>query len=126
VHAGDIVLPILRPAALALLAFGCSFSVTAMTHYPAIGELAVGMAAGLVPFAIALAFPAYRRDLGTMVDFAKRMRKTKPAVEADVPELTEIDDEVQEAIVEDVEFGSSTSPVQSNESSEDTRRPHDG
>lgn len=107
VRAGDIVLPILRPAALALLAFGCAFTVTAMTDFPTVGELAVGMAAGLVPFAFALMLPPYRRDLGTMLEFVKRMRKSKKVVEEEVPELTEIDDSVQEAIVEDVEFGQS-------------------
>jgi hypothetical protein len=42
-----------------------------------------------------------------MLEFVKRMRKSKKVVEEEVPELTEIDDSVQEAIVEDVEFGQS-------------------
>ncbi|MEO6827662.1 MAG: lipopolysaccharide biosynthesis protein, partial [Microbacteriaceae bacterium] len=81
VSAGDIVLPILRPAALAVLAFGCAFIVTMLVDFPTVGELAIGIAAGLVPFAIALTFPAYRRDLGQMLDFVKRMRKSKKAVQ---------------------------------------------
>jgi PST family polysaccharide transporter len=104
VRASDIVLPVLRPAALAFLAYGAALGATMLVDLPTIGELAVGIGAGLVPFAIALAFPAYRGDLRQMVDFVLRMRKSKKVVEKETPELDVIDDAVQEAIVDEVEL----------------------
>lgn len=89
VRPGDIILPILRPIAIALLAYGTALTATLLVDLPAIGELLVGGLAGLVPFGLALLLPPYRRDIGQILEFVKRMRKRKPADAEDRAALRE-------------------------------------
>jgi PST family polysaccharide transporter len=79
VRGSDIVLPILRPALLAPLAFGAAWWATHVVDLPPLVEVLLGGVAGLVPLALALAVPAYRRDLAVIVSFVKQTRKPKAA-----------------------------------------------
>jgi O-antigen/teichoic acid export membrane protein len=76
----DILAPIARPLILAPLSFAAAFWVERSTEgLPAILQLALGVAAGLVPIVACLAIPAYRRDLAQIVGFVKQVRKPAPA-----------------------------------------------
>ncbi|GGE98693.1 lipopolysaccharide biosynthesis protein [Mycetocola zhadangensis] len=70
----DVVLPVLRPAALVPFAFAAALATTLLALPPVLHVLAGGLA-GLVPLGLAMAIPAYRRDLAQIVDFVKQTRK---------------------------------------------------
>lgn len=75
VRAADIVVPVLRPALLAPFMFGAAFFASRAVDTIAIIEVLVGGVAGLLPFALAMAIPAYRRDVGAILAFAQRVRR---------------------------------------------------
>ena len=76
----DILGPIARPLILAPLCFAAAFWVERATGgLPAILQLALGVAAGVVPIVACLAIPAYRRDLAQIVGFVKQVRKPATA-----------------------------------------------
>lgn len=80
VRIGDILRPIVRPVILAPLCFGAAYGVQVLTEgLPAIVQLSLGVAAGVVPLLACLAIPAYRRDLAQIIGFVKQVRKPKPA-----------------------------------------------
>jgi PST family polysaccharide transporter len=76
----DVVLPVLRPAVLVPFAFAAAWA-TSLLELPAVLHVLVGGVAGLLPLALALTIPAYRRDLAQILDFVKQTRK--PATPAD-------------------------------------------
>lgn len=72
----DVVLPVLRPALLVPFAFGAAWATTLLA-LPALVQVLVGGVAGLVPLGLAMAIPAYRRDLAQIIAFVKQTRKPK-------------------------------------------------
>ena len=89
VTAGDVIRPILRPALVAPLSFAAAAGTLIAFPMPAIASLIVGVAAGVVPFALALLIPAYRRDIAQILAFVAQMRKPKsPAPRSAVPDGT--------------------------------------
>ncbi|MCP2032067.1 PST family polysaccharide transporter [Okibacterium sp. HSC-33S16] len=78
----DVVLPVLRPAALVPFAFAAAWATGAL-ELPALLHVLVGGVAGLVPLGLAMAIPAYRRDLAQILDFVKQTRK--PAAASGTP-----------------------------------------
>jgi O-antigen/teichoic acid export membrane protein len=84
VRAGDVVLPILRPAIAGAFAYGAAWYATSVVDWVEIAELALGCAAGILPLALAMLIPAYRRDVRVIIDFARKMRKPR-AVEPSEP-----------------------------------------
>lgn len=74
----DVVLPVLRPAALVPFAFAAAWATTLLT-LPAVLHVLIGGVAGLVPLGLAMAIPAYRRDLAQIVTFVKQTRKPRAA-----------------------------------------------
>ncbi|QEO10259.1 lipopolysaccharide biosynthesis protein [Protaetiibacter larvae] len=97
VRAGDVVRPVVRPLILALLGFGAAAASTWTIQLPDILELLIGGAAGLAPALLALALPAYRRDLAELVSFARRMRGGRSAVD---PAVDPIEDPALELSTE--------------------------
>lgn len=85
----DILAPIARPLVFAPLCFGAAFAVERATDgLPAIVQLALGTAAGVLPLLAALTIPAYRRDLAQILGFVKRVRKPAapaPGTDGDAP-----------------------------------------
>jgi len=115
----DILAPIARPLVLAPLCFGAAFAVERATDgMPAILQLVLGVAAGVVPLLASLAIPAYRRDLAQIVGFVKQVRKparTAPASDAAASGSAEPDEptgessaaarsDVDEVILDDAEL----------------------
>jgi PST family polysaccharide transporter len=100
VRASDIVVPILRPVAVALLAYGAALTGTMLVDLPPIGELLVGGLAGLVPFGLALLLPPYRRDIGQILEFVKRMRK--PPKKADAEDVEALREEAADEVGDDL------------------------
>ncbi|MFE6256879.1 oligosaccharide flippase family protein [Agromyces sp. NPDC057865] len=96
----DILAPIARPLVLAPLCFGAAFAVERATDgMPAVLQLALGVAAGVVPLLASLAIPAYRRDLAQIVGFVKQVRKpasTGPASDAAASGSAEPDEPIGE------------------------------
>ncbi|MCJ1698765.1 lipopolysaccharide biosynthesis protein [Rathayibacter festucae] len=78
VRGSDIVSPVLRPVLVVPFMFGAAWAVGAYTDLPAIVHLLVGGLASLVPLALAMAIPAYRRDMNQILAFVKQVRKPKP------------------------------------------------
>jgi PST family polysaccharide transporter len=72
----DVVLPVLRPAVLVPFAFAAAWATTLLS-LPALVHVLVGGVAGLVPLALAMTIPAYRRDVAQIVDFVKQTRKPR-------------------------------------------------
>lgn len=83
IRAGDIVLPVIRPAIVAVFSYFAAAAVVQYTALPNIVELLLGGVAGVIPFGIALAVPHYRRDVTLIWGFAKQMRKPKARVIAE-------------------------------------------
>ncbi|KRE25934.1 hypothetical protein ASG80_03625 [Agromyces sp. Soil535] len=80
VRVGDILRPILRPVLLAPLCYGAAAAVQLATNgLPAVVQLTLGMAAGVVPMLLCLLIPAYRRDLAQIIGFVKQVRRPSPA-----------------------------------------------
>ncbi|MGW9182224.1 lipopolysaccharide biosynthesis protein [Agromyces sp. NPDC055661] len=115
----DILAPIARPLVLAPLCFAAAFAVERATDgMPAILQLVLGVAAGVVPLLASLAIPAYRRDLAQIVGFVKQVRKparTAPASDAAASGSAEPDEptgessaaarsDVDEVILDDAEL----------------------
>ncbi|MFD4422587.1 lipopolysaccharide biosynthesis protein [Agromyces sp. NPDC058484] len=99
VRIGDILRPILRPVLLAPLCFGAASWVQVVADgLPAIVQLVLGAAAGVVPLAVCLLIPAYRRDLAQIVGFVKQARK--PAARGATPKAAPTD--VDEVVPDDV------------------------
>ncbi|TCL85694.1 MULTISPECIES: lipopolysaccharide biosynthesis protein [unclassified Rathayibacter] len=78
VRGSDVIVPVLRPALVVPFMFGAAWAVGAYTDLPAIVHLLVGGLASLVPLALAMAIPAYRRDMNQILAFVKQVRKPKP------------------------------------------------
>ena len=109
----DILAPIARPLVLAPLCFAAASAVELATDgMPAISQLALGVAAGVVPLLAVLAIPAYRRDLAQIVGFVKQVRRpartatatasdTEPDSPAEGP--TTVRSDVDEEILDDAE-----------------------
>ena len=109
----DILAPIARPLVLAPLCFAAASAVEWATDgMPAISQLALGVAAGVVPLLAVLAIPAYRRDLAQIVGFVKQVRRpartatatasdTEPDSPAEGP--TTVRSDVDEEILDDAE-----------------------
>ena len=103
---------ILRESLLAPLCFGAAYWVELVTDgLPAIVQLALGVAAGVVPLLACLAIPAYRRDLAQIVGFVKQVRKPRPATSetSSAPDETAASgpastSDVDEVIRDDAEF----------------------
>jgi PST family polysaccharide transporter len=89
VHASDVILPILRPAILAAFAYGAAAYATSLVDWIDIAELALGGLAGLVPLAVAMLIPAYRRDVGVILDFVRKIRKPREAPVDPVEEIAD-------------------------------------
>ena len=105
----DILGPIARPLILAPLCFGAAYWVERITDgLPAIVQLALGVAAGIVPLLACLAIPAYRRDIAQIVGFLKQVRKPRPATSSAPDENAASDpvstSDVDEVIRDDAEF----------------------
>ena len=78
VRGSDVIVPVLRPALVVPFMFAAAWAVGAYTDLPAILHLIVGGLASLVPLALAMAIPAYRRDMNQILAFVKQVRKPKP------------------------------------------------
>lgn len=74
----DILVPVLRPVLVVPFMFAAAWTVGQYTDLPAILHLIVGGLASLVPLAVAMLIPAYRRDLDQILAFVKQVRKPKP------------------------------------------------
>ncbi|WP_164863481.1 lipopolysaccharide biosynthesis protein [Agromyces sp. LHK192] len=85
VTGGDIARPVLRPALVTPFVFAASWAMVHAVDLLPIIELVLGGLAGLVPFALALAIPAYRRDVSQIVAFVKKMRKPSAAAQSPSP-----------------------------------------
>jgi PST family polysaccharide transporter len=84
VRASDIVRPVVRPAIAAIPSFLAAWSAATFVPGPDALQLAAGILAGLAPLALALAIPAYRRDLGLILTFVRQVRSKRgpdPALE---------------------------------------------
>ncbi|UOE44331.1 lipopolysaccharide biosynthesis protein [Agromyces larvae] len=79
VRGGDILRPVLRPALLTPFVFAASWATVQLLDLPEFVELVLGGVAGLVPLGLAIAVPAYRRDLAQIVAFVKKMRRPATA-----------------------------------------------
>ena len=78
VRGSDIVLPILRPAVMAMVAFVASYFVSRLVPSPvAILEILVGCGAALVCVAPLFLLPGYRRDVARILEFVGRVRAPK-------------------------------------------------
>lgn len=78
VRGSDIIVPVLRPAIVVPFMYGAAWAVGQYTDLPAILHLIVGGVASLVPLAVAMLLPIYRRDLQQILAFVKQVRKPKP------------------------------------------------
>ncbi|WJL94736.1 lipopolysaccharide biosynthesis protein [Microbacterium sp. ET2] len=86
VQGRDIWGPILRPAFMAIIAFGAAFGITRLLpNEIAILEILLGIAAAIVCVGPLFLFRAYRGDVAQLMEFVKRMRKPprKPAAGSD-------------------------------------------
>jgi hypothetical protein len=99
VRIGDILRPIMRPVLLAPLCFGAAYGVELATQeLPAIVQLTLGIAAGVVPLLLCLLVPAYRRDLSQIVGFVKQVRRPAPATGRPA-NTTDVDEAAQDDAV---------------------------
>ncbi|MET0830116.1 MAG: lipopolysaccharide biosynthesis protein [Microbacterium sp.] len=88
----DIYGPLVRPAFMAGLAFGASFFFSRLVPVDfAILELLTGCFAALFVVAPLFLFKAYRGDVDQLLEFVRRMRKSKPA---DGDQATDAEDEL--------------------------------
>ncbi|SMH27737.1 polysaccharide transporter, PST family [Rathayibacter oskolensis] len=78
VTGADVIVPVLRPALIVPFMYAAAWAVGAYTDLPSIVHLVVGGLASLVPVALAMAIPAYRRDVQQILAFVKQVRKPKP------------------------------------------------
>ncbi|MWV59058.1 lipopolysaccharide biosynthesis protein [Rathayibacter sp. VKM Ac-2754] len=74
----DIIVPVLRPAIVVPFMFGAAWAVGEYTDLLPIVHLIVGGLASLVPLALAMVLPVYRRDMNQILAFVKQVRKPKP------------------------------------------------
>lgn len=79
VKGSDIYAPLLRPALMAIVAFGASYFMSRLipTDF-AIFEVLVGCFAALLVVAPLFLIPGYRRDVDQLMEFVRRMRTAKP------------------------------------------------
>ena len=97
VRTGDIVRPIVRPLVLAFAGFGAAAAASWFLDLPNVLTLLIGCAAGVVPAALALLIPAYRRDIRELVSFAGRMRRRTPAVDPAVDPIDAAPVDIEDA-----------------------------
>ncbi|MBF4461276.1 MULTISPECIES: lipopolysaccharide biosynthesis protein [unclassified Rathayibacter] len=76
VRGSDVIVPVLRPALVVPFMYAAAWAVGGL-GLPAILHLIVGGLASLVPLALAMALPAYRRDLQQILAFVKQVRKPR-------------------------------------------------
>jgi PST family polysaccharide transporter len=89
----------MRPVLLAPLCFGAAYGVELATQeLPAIVQLTLGIAAGVVPLLLCLLVPAYRRDLSQIVGFVKQVRRPAPATGRPA-NTTDVDEAAQDDAV---------------------------
>ncbi|NQX12433.1 lipopolysaccharide biosynthesis protein [Microbacteriaceae bacterium VKM Ac-2855] len=77
VTGADIIVPVLRPALLVPFVFGAAWYLGQLGELPAIVHLILGGIGALIPIALAMVIPAYRRDVGQIWAFVKQVRKPK-------------------------------------------------
>lgn len=78
VRVRDIIQPIARPAAITPLCFGAAAAtVSLLGSQPPLLQLLAGGLAGVLPLALSMALPDYRRDLGEIVGFVRKARAGK-------------------------------------------------
>lgn len=78
VQPGDVALPILRPALMAILAFGGSYGASHLIPIDlAIVEVLAGVLGAVLVVSPLLLIPGYRRDVASLWDFVRRMRGPK-------------------------------------------------
>lgn len=78
VRAGDIVLPILRPAFMAMIAFCAAFGVTRLLpQQVAVLEILIGCASAAICAGVLFLIPGYRSDVRLLIGFVQRMRSSK-------------------------------------------------
>jgi PST family polysaccharide transporter len=81
VKAADIAMPLIRPAIMALIAFGASFFVSRLVPSEiAILEVLVGCGSALCAVLPLLLIPGYREDVAALWAFVARMRGSKNRV----------------------------------------------
>ena len=100
VRASDIIYPVLRPFAFAMLAFAGAYAATRAVDLISILEIIVGGVAGAAILLPLLLIPAYRRDFQQIYGFVKQMRKPKKPAATDA----------ETAVVEDVLLAEAASP----------------
>lgn len=77
VRGGDIALPLLRPAIMAIIAFGAAYTASHLMPSVAILEVLVGGVAALAAVSPLFLIPAYRGDVQQLWAFVDRVRNRK-------------------------------------------------